>query len=84
MKKRFPSTIVLLSFNEKKHSRQQWLYRIQLHEKKTQRKLCKINGFVCTHHLFFRLNKRTETNSVLLAENVGKNEKRKNNDYKNK
>ena len=43
-------------------------------KKMTQCKFCKINEFVCVHDHFFRLYKRTETNSVLLAEKFGKND----------
>ena len=42
--------------------------------KKNRRKLCKINDFVFINLFLIRLNIRTEAGSVLLAENVGKNE----------
>jgi hypothetical protein len=38
------------------------------------RKLCKINDFVFIILFLIRLNIRTEADSVLLAENFGKNE----------
>ena len=56
--KPFPSTRVILKCNEKT----------------TRRKLCKINDFVFIILFLIRLSIRTETGSVLLAENFGKND----------
>ena len=74
MKKTFPSTISFISDVLMKKPFPSTRVILKCNEKTTRRKLCKINELVCIIPFSIRLNIRTEADSVLLAENFGKND----------